>query len=113
MIHHLTGFPNVSGVRISRDGLERKARKPCNQGEDLQRKAGPRLHLRRGHAHTTTTMLHRLHQFRSTLPVVMIDCSLSRVFRCMQSSTKAFRSRSSRYCSLTSVASLKSPPHIT
>jgi hypothetical protein len=26
---------------ISRDGLDRKARKPCNQGADLERKAGP------------------------------------------------------------------------
>ena len=26
---------------ISRDGLRRKARKPCNQGADFERKAGP------------------------------------------------------------------------
>ncbi len=71
-------------IGISRDGLKRKARKRCNQRADLKRKAGPQLHLSRGHAQTTYFFLRPSRIFKnervrisaSVRPVASASCSL-------------------------------------
>ena len=49
-------------------------------------------------------------QFRSGLPVFSVNAMRSCVLRSPQSERKASRSRSSRYCSLTSVPAVTRPP---
>ena len=105
----------------SRERLKRKAHSAVLSGAEgrartCSGKRDPRLC--EGHAHistpldVTSLMCHRVHQFRNTFPLVMIDCNRSSVLRCIEFEeglplqvqpcfAEAASRRRSRYCSPT------------
>lgn len=48
----LANVLSTLNVGNPRDGSQRKPRKPCDQGAELKRRAGPEPHLGEGHAQT-------------------------------------------------------------
>lgn len=52
----MTNVNSTLNVRNPRDGSQRKSRKPCNQGAELKRRAGPEPHLGEGHAQTLSVI---------------------------------------------------------
>jgi hypothetical protein len=67
-------------VGILRERLQRKAHSAVIRARTCSGKRDGESSSR--HA-PTTTMLHYVHQFRNTFPLVMIDCKRSSVLRCI------------------------------